>query len=178
MNSELIRKATVNDVKCFAALYANSWSNAYKGIIENKFIDEEVNLKKREKFFSSLINNRNFQVFAIENNNIIVGLFVIKTIDNNDISVLNIELVALYIHRFYWRSGFGTNAINFIKKMFKKNIIENSIKRNVAVTLWVLEENYIARNFYEKNGFEITGNIKNVKFGEQIKKALQYKLLY
>ena len=68
--------------------------------------------------------------------------------------------------------------IDFVKKMDKKYKIENSINHNVAITLWVLEENYIARNFYKKNGFEITGHIENVKFGKQIKKALQYQLLY
>lgn len=165
-----IRNANCGDSKKLAEVYSVSWAEVYKDIINETSIESETNLEKREKFFDFLIQNASFQVFTIEKNNKIVGVMVVKPENGYDSSSTLIELVALYIHPDHWRNGVGTHATIFLKELYK-----NDIADKLLISLWVLSENISARNFYEKNGFVNADKFENIKFGEQIKQAVQYK---
>ncbi len=167
-----IRNANCGDSKKLAEVYSLSWAEVYKDIINETSIESETNLEKREKFFDFLIQNASFRVFTIEKNNERVGVMVVIPKNGYDSSSTLIELVALYIHPDHWRSGIGTYAITFLKELYKN---DNADK--LEISLWVLSKNISARNFYEKNGFFNTKTFDNIKFGEQIKQAVQYKCI-
>lgn len=59
------------------------------------------------------------------------------------------EIISIYLLPEYMRKGYGRELLNFaINELTKQGFKE--------VFLWVLEENYGARKFYENFGFECT----------------------
>ena len=66
------------------------------------------------------------------------------------------ELSSFYILQEYRNKGYGKKVITYLKQLFDR----------AKIQLWVLEDNKIARQFYEKNGFKETGKIRSIYRGK------------
>lgn len=66
------------------------------------------------------------------------------------------EVVAIYLLPEIWGSGQGRELLRYWLGKLKKKVVKN-------ICLWVLEDNIRARKFYEKNGFQLSGNKCEIK---------------
>lgn len=139
-----IRKVKKEDLRVVAEIAVNGWKTAYRGIIEDEFLDNlsiEENYQKRLKDYTE-----NGFVVA-ELNSEIVGFCRYRTGNYYASEYANVdcEILALYVKPEYKGNGIGKKIVNYVINEFKENGYSQMI-------LWCLKDNYPSRAFYEKMG--------------------------
>ncbi|MBR5178783.1 MAG: GNAT family N-acetyltransferase [Lachnospiraceae bacterium] len=133
----IIRKATSTDARQIAEIIVEDWKNAYKGIIDDDFLDsmdvEERHQRESQRY-------QLYTVAAVENN--ILGLTWNEMTETDE---SDCEIIALYVRYNQRKSGIGKilfqNSVDVFRASGKKKMI-----------IWCLKNNYEARKFYEKMG--------------------------
>ena len=77
------------------------------------------------------------------------------------------EIVAIYLLPEVWRSGAGNELLQMALRKLKKNGFKK-------ICLWVLKDNIRARKFYEKNGFIVSGNEREIEISECKMSEVEY----
>lgn len=139
-----IKDAVTDDVEIISKIHALSWKEAYKGIIPQEYLDE-----LKEDFwvdaFQNWISKNIFTVQLLYENETPVGCIAYGKARDEEFSDWG-EIISIYILPDYWRKGYG-------QKLLETALID---MKNVGYRncyLWVLRENYSAREFYGKYGF-------------------------
>ena len=150
----IIRNIKFDDIPNVVDIQINGWLSAYRGIIDDNYLDSMDRNKKIEK----MENNYQEGYFIVaELNKEIVGFT--RYYDDNryspDYSV-DCELMALYVKPELKYQGIGTKMFNYVvndfKRMNKKRMI-----------IWCLKDNYPSRKFYEKLGGTLIGEKDFIK---------------
>ena len=140
-----IRLATLDDAKCCADIHAESWLFAYGDIVSKEIIDN-YNAKWPVVWNKMLTNNKDSH-YVILVDDVIIGFLTISVPRDNDLEESYYEIVGLYLSPKYIGLGLGKQSMDWMKKEISSRGYNN-------ISLWVLEENYRARRFYEKAGFK------------------------
>lgn len=144
MNEITIRTLSKQDVNGAALIRVEGWKQAYKGIIDNDYLNS-LDIKKQITKFEQCIGNPNFIVAII--NNKVVGFC--RFIDNNsfssNINYVDCELSAIYVHPDYKRKGIGSKMFNYAKNEFYK-------KNKKTMIIWCLQDNIKSIEFYKHMG--------------------------
>ncbi len=146
-----IRLATLDDAKRCADIHARSWSFAYNDIVPKEIIDEHN--ARWLMIWSKMLINNNQSHYVITLDDIIIGFLTIAISRDKDLKDSFFEIIGLYLTPEYIGAGYGKQTMNWIKKEIKSRGYDN-------ISLWVLEENNTARQFYEKSGFIADGKAK------------------
>ena len=136
-NGIIVRKAEKEDVMQIAEILVEDWQKAYRGIIDNDFLDSmsvdqryDIEVKRYEKY-----------VVAVDGNEIL-GYAWLELTKNE---TADCEVIALYVRYSKRNNGIGKlllqYAVNHFRGIGKKKMI-----------IWCLKENYESRKFYEKVG--------------------------
>jgi ribosomal protein S18 acetylase RimI-like enzyme len=140
------RKAKPNEAEAIATLHAQSWQVAYKGILSDAFLRDEV-LDNRLKVWKSRFDNpqkNEFICVAVEEKTIKGFVCVYGNHDEEWGSLIdNLHVLPTLKGR-----GIGKKLMQKAAKWASKN------HPNAGLYLWVYEDNYAARRFYEKMGGE------------------------
>jgi ribosomal protein S18 acetylase RimI-like enzyme len=155
-----IRKAAVKDSSVLGEIHAKSWKAAYKNIVPDSFLDR-FTLEKRQKYFEKALTEEREEDFLVFYDNNPVGLICIGKCRDEDQDARTGEVRGLYILPEYWGKGIGAYALLW-------GLEELSNRGFEKATLWVLEENIRARNFYEKIGFRYKGYKKDIQIGKNL----------
>ena len=153
-----IRNVKKEDLRAVAEIVVNGWKTAYRGIIDDDYLD---NLSIEEKYQKRLKDYTKNRFIVAELNNQIVG-FCRYTDGNNykdEYPDIDCEICALYVKPELKRNGIGRELVNYVIKEFKE---EGYLK----MILWCLKENYPSRAFYEKMGGKYCGE-KLIKAGDK-----------
>lgn len=139
-----IRKVRKEDLKAVAEIAVNGWITAYRGIIEDVFLD---NLSIEENYQKRLNDYTENGFIVAELNNEIVGFCRYRTGNYYKDKYPNVdcEITALYAKPEYKRNGIGKKIVNYVINQFKENGYTQMI-------IWCLKDNYPSRAFYEKMG--------------------------
>lgn len=132
-----------------SCIYAKSWKAAYKSIVPQKYLDS-LSLEH----WTNLLDNSPFQNFLLKDNGVYVATSSIAKARDKKYCGYG-EIVSIYVLPEYFNMGYGSVLFN---RMLEKL---RSMELN-KVYLWVLEENYNARRFYEKFGFVPNGDKKDI----------------
>ncbi|SRR5579883_552474 len=162
-----IRRATIFDADQIAQVHVHSRQAIYGGYLPNQFLDNLSQKKRSDEWRERL--EQGIVVWIVENKETIFGF--ISTCPTRDVAddpneVL--EISAIYLLPKYWGKGFGTKLCRVVFDY----AIQNKYK---MITLWVLESNIQARNFYELLGFHTTGDIKIDHIGCEKLPVIKYK---
>ena len=156
----MIRLADKNDAMRVAEIIVYGWRFAYSNIIDEKILYKNLSVVKRyHSLIETLEKEHNFYVY--EDNDILKGIFVIgdsrededKNIDYGNVTL---ELNAIYVEPAFKHQGIGSKLIEECEALAKS-------KDKKEIKLWVLDDNAIARAFYEKHGFELTDSKKKLE---------------
>lgn len=151
-NMNHIRIAMITDARVIAKVHVSCWQAIYRGHIPNNILDK-LSVDDREKLWISLLANH-VGVLVLEEDNELIGFisFCPSRDQDNDPKFVA-EISAIYLNPNKWGKGLGkllcNAAIDELKKLSYKEL-----------TLWVLDGNKQARQFYEKMGFIKTSDIK------------------
>ena len=139
-----IRKARKEDLRAIVEISINSWQTAYRGIIDNEFLD---NLNAEEIYQKRLKNYTKDRIVIAELNNEILGYCTYRMGNHyeNKFSDVDCEICALYVDQKYKRKGIGKKIVDYVINEFKENGCNQMI-------IWCLKDNYPSRAFFEKIG--------------------------
>jgi ribosomal protein S18 acetylase RimI-like enzyme len=141
--TSVIRNAEIHELTELAEIYWAAWHWAFS----KHFPPENiacVTLKDFEDRWRVFFGERDIRSFVYEHNGVPVGFITCSIKKDNPAEILSIMVTPTFI-----RSGIGS-------KLMEKALcylIEN--KCSMAV-LWVVNENFNARTFYERFGFSQT----------------------
>lgn len=141
-----MRLAKEGDARAIAAIHVASWQKIYRGHIPDVTLDN-LSISERElQQWHALINNK-VNIWLIEKNNDIVGSVSICPSRDTDTDPNTCgEISAIYLNPKVWHQGLG-------KKLCSRALTELKNMGFSEVILWVLQENELARKFYERMGF-------------------------
>lgn len=142
-------------------IYEEGWKYAYKDIIPKSYLESIPNGRWVSNFDKTEINN----LIMIENDSIIGTSSYCKSrfSDFDDWG----EIVSIYFLPEYMGKGYG-------KQMLDAVIRELAILGYHDIFLWVLEDNYRARKFYEKYGFKFINKYLNDNIGGKELREVAY----
>jgi len=123
-----------------------------------------------EKHINAITTQGNCIYYCVMHDEKMAGVLVINKNRNGDTPNIG-EIWAIYLREEYCNKGYGKNLLDF-------QIGELKSSGCKKIFLWVFEENYRARRFYEKHGFEFTGETREVtKYGKPLIQ-FEYELNY
>lgn len=159
-----IRMMTHNDNKlAISRVYEESWKYAYRNIIPQSFL----NSIPTGNWASNLDQNGRKTLIMLENNEII-GTSSFCESRFPEFKGMG-EIISIYLLPQYIGKGYGTALLRAAIDELKKSGYNE-------IFLWVLEENYPARKFYEKNGFIKTDKFLDDNIGGKSLREIQYLL--
>lgn len=136
-NEIIIRNAEKADVRQIAEILVEDWQKAYRGIIDDAFLDSmnadqryDIEVKRYEKYLVAADGNE------------ILGYAWLESTEEEP---ADCEVIALYVRYSKRNNGIGKllmqHAVSFFRESGKKKMI-----------IWCLKENLESRKFYETVG--------------------------
>ena len=155
----IIRSATINDAEKVARIKIEGWQTAYRGIIDDSFLDNmDINeeIEKRKNNIKDGVD-----IIVAEFNNEIVGFCLYRNCikDQESYPNANCEISSLYVKNSLKRKGIGT-------KLMQNVILKLQNLGKTKIILGCLKENYSSRAFYEKMGGKIL-KMEKITFGNK-----------
>lgn len=136
-NEIMIRKAEKEDVLQIAEILVEDWQKAYRGIMDDAFLDAmnadqryEIEVKRYQKY-----------IVAVDGNEVLGYAWLEMAGDEP----ADCEVIALYVRYSKRNNGIGKLLMQYAISHFK----ETGKKRMIV---WCLKENLESRKFYEKVG--------------------------
>lgn len=144
----LIRKATMNDAEKLAEIKMDCWKTAYKGILDDAFLnglDKDTETEKKKR---NIRNGVCILIAEVDGN--VVGFCMYRDFvqANDNYLDADCEIFALYVQNALKRNGIG-------KKLMQSAIADLCDIGKTTMILKCLTKNYPSRIFYEKMGGKI-----------------------
>ncbi|MBP5609561.1 MAG: GNAT family N-acetyltransferase [Lachnospiraceae bacterium] len=153
----MIRKATLKDSARIAEIDVISSRYAYKSIVSEKCLLEDLSVEKRIPVYENWISQNRFELYVYEDpdTGVLKGMMGIGICEDDDKKDA-FELHFLYVDPAYMRMGVGYEMLRFYEQIGK----DRGFRKYV---IWVLEDNDIGKSFYEKNNYRVDGKEKIFK---------------
>ena len=143
-------------------IYEESWKFAYKDIIPQSYLDSIPTGR-----WASSIDKEGMNNLVMLDNGKFIGTSCFCKSRFKDFADFG-EIVSIYFLPEYMGKGYGKQLLDYAVKELSKLGYSD-------IFLWVLEENYRARKFYEKCGFVATDNYLDDNIGGKELREIQYR---
>lgn len=159
-----VRDIRLADCDAVASIHVRGWQAAYRGIMDQYFLDT-LDVNQRAERWRSNLSSGNCPInLLVENGHGIVafgGGGQNRTPDL--IPETTGELWALYTDPDYWGQGSGGVLIEEFRR-----------RLGTSYCVWVARENRVGRRFYEKQGGKILPAIKDETVGGAVVPHIAY----
>ena len=164
-----IREANLADAKAITSVHVGSEIAAYRGILPDIVLDS-LSIEKQEAAWHDRIAAARFNTVVAAEDGDIVGWINFGRSRDHDSLPTTAEVLAMYVSSHRFRRGVGTALWEHSRAFLQKAGYSE-------VTLWVLELNYRARQFYEKIGFKLDRGQKTVERGSKTFNVVRYRYM-
>ena len=148
-----IRKTTnADDFEAIGNLYATSWKTAYQGIVPQAYLDELSGSR-----WASRLATSDYDSYVLLQGNTYIGTSAIAPAREEGMAGWG-EIISFYLLPEYWGKGYAKPLFSYVINALQQGGWQN-------VYLWTLSENLRAQRFYEKQGFEKTGETTTLSIG-------------
>src|SRR5262245_43049898 len=150
-----IRDATPDDAKAIAEANAAGWRLAYRGLVDDKRLDE-ISTKVWTRDIHGIIeelDEQSFSLVAEDDDRFAGSCFVRAPARDGDLGPEVAELVAIYVDPRLWRRGIGSALIAEARERVARDGFEE-------ISLWTLNGNERAKAFYERLGWSSDGETR------------------
>ena len=147
----------MNDSGRIAEIDVSSSRYAYRKILSEECLYKDLTVENRIPVYRRWITEKRFELYVYEDpdTGIIKGMMGIGMCEDNDKKGA-FELHFIYVDPDYVRMGAGSEMLRFFEQ-------KGTEKCCAEFVVWVLEENRMGRNFYEKNNYAPDGKEKIFK---------------
>jgi GNAT superfamily N-acetyltransferase len=146
-----IRGVEREDAAALAALHVAAWLAAYRGLMSDEFLDEISVEQRKVRWTERLSGDELPPVRVAVRDGVVVGFCIVATPSRDgDTGDDCAEIVALNVTPDAWRSGVGNALINDALDRFRRDGWR-------VASLWVVDGNERAEEFYKRFGFEFDG---------------------
>lgn len=136
-NGIIIRKAERDDVRQIAEICVEDWQTAYRGIIDDDFLDS-MSVDGR---YEIEINRYSDMIVAADGDRVLGYAWLQAAGDE----AADCEIVALYVRYSRRNAGIGKSLLRDAIRRFREIGKQRMI-------IWCLKENHESRRFYERTG--------------------------
>jgi GNAT superfamily N-acetyltransferase len=162
----VLRLAASADAKLIAAMHAQSWASAYRGILPDDFLDREMSAERETHWntrFEELAEGAGEVLIAIQDDRPIGFVCLVAPDENGSVLVDNLHALP-----GAKGSGLGTAMLTVAAQWARD-------RGATSLHLLVLEPNVAAIGFYESRGWRLAGRENDTMGGIDIV-ALRYVL--
>lgn len=147
-----LTQATLSDARDLAQIHCDSWRQAYQSLLPESYIAEQTDVESKTALWQHVVAHPQTvtiiaqdSALAPEQNKVgFISYFI------EDSGGDKATITTLYVLPEYQNQGIGGQLIN--------HVIESLKTKSVAtVSLWVLNSNQLAIQFYQQHGFVPTG---------------------
>jgi ribosomal protein S18 acetylase RimI-like enzyme len=149
-----ILRATTDHALGIASVHIRSWQSAYKGILEQAFLDG-LSIDARAKRWQDILQKQESVTLIAERNHVIVGFVSYGPCRDEGAPAEQGEIWALYADPDSWGQGVGF-------ALMTRAAQELSASGYVTVSLWVLSRNHRGLDFYQRFGFSLVESSQKV----------------
>lgn len=163
------REASLSDASAIGRLHVDSWRETYAGILPDQLLDG-LSAEARSAMWSSVLEepagSRQTAVFVAETRGEIVGFGACggqrdETLRDRGFAA---EIGAVYVRKSHQGAGIGRCLMG---RMAGK-LLEQGRR---TASLWVLQDNVSARNFYETMGGSVVGERVGAQAGATLREV-------
>ena len=133
----MIRQATEEDVRQIAEIVVEDWQTAYRGIIDDEWLDsmsvEQQSRKEMQRYQKCIVAAEEKEILGYAWNQM------------TDDGAADCEIVALYVRYAKRKCGIGKALFQSSAELFR-------VSGRKSMIVWCLEDNLEARKFYERMG--------------------------
>jgi len=149
----VIREARPEDAPALARVHVTSWQTAYRGLIDQAFLDS-LDVESRIERWDRILEQPRSRVMVAEMTNGIAGFCSVGPADRDGWG----EVYSIYVSPDQWDAGWGRDLLVAGEQALARAGHERAL-------LWVLEGNVRARVFYERQGWAIGKPIRIENIG-------------
>jgi ribosomal protein S18 acetylase RimI-like enzyme len=162
----MVRLATIEDAETIAVIHVRTWQAAYGGIVPVQFL-ASLSIQERAEMWRTIIVKHHGTVLlaCVPDGE---GGFISFGLSRDEDGRQNAEIYAIYVLPQFWRQGIGGELLEEAERRLGG-------QHFIALTLWVLEENAQARQFYEARGFRLDGGRRQETIGGSSLTEVRYK---
>jgi GNAT superfamily N-acetyltransferase len=162
----VLRQAVNSDAASIANLHAESWRSAYRGILSNDYLDDDI-FTERQAYWQKCLDaphpERRHVLLAEQDKNVIafVSVFLDKEPEHGAL------LHNLHVLPNLKGQGLG--------RLLMREAAQWTLLQNVnQMHLWTFEANHEARKFYDALGGEVVGKRLESVAGNVEREILRY----
>jgi ribosomal protein S18 acetylase RimI-like enzyme len=167
-----IHEALVSDASGIAKVHISTWRSAYQGIMPVEFL-RDLSIETRTSGWAKILEapapKAHTYVAVLDKS--IVGFIGVGSNQSEEAINCQGELFALYVEPDFQGRGIGG-------KLMEKGIEALRSERFTSASLWVAEENLLAKDWYESRHWELNGEFDQRSFGEKSVKSIGYSLKF
>lgn len=164
-----IRPATPKDAQRLAEIHVSAWQAAYRGQLDDEYLDGLKVDDRLEQHRRSLQEQRaDWRTWLAEDGGRAVGFAVTGPSEDADAERTTAEVYAIYLEPDRVGTGLG-------RDLFSHAVTDLRERGFDAVTLWVLETNERARRFYEAAGWKPDGTITSERVDCEMRPTVRYR---
>ena len=164
-----LREATLADVPAIVAVQAKTWREAYRGLVDDAFL-EAIPMQQWIESWRAHLFARDTHAIVAEDGGRVIGFASVGTPDDAATAKDGIaELHTIYIEAAYYGRGVGRMLITAALDRMRAEGFEEAI-------LWVLEGNERGRRFYELGGWAPDGARASDCWGATSVPRVRYRL--
>lgn len=152
----IIRTTEPKDADTISCVLAASWKTAYRGIIDDNYLDM-LKTDHWTAFLTAGLNDGSIFSMIIESNKAAIGAAVLSNGETeSEANLISFYLLPDKIGQGYGHAFYGAIEAELVRRGFLSCVIH------------VLEGNVRAIRFYEKHGFTDTGRKVEAVLGKQV----------
>lgn len=156
-----VRRAAAADTRSIAEVHVSSWQAAYRGLLPDSFL-AGLSVERRTRVWDQLIPDPQLDTFVAEDaGGKIVAFANLAPSRDSDALPDTGELTAIYAEPEHWGCGYGSALLRAVLAAARTR----GFRR---LTLWVLQSNRRATEFYERAGFTPDGAEKTETRSEEV----------
>jgi ribosomal protein S18 acetylase RimI-like enzyme len=164
-----IRPATPKDAQRLAEIHVSAWQAAYRGQLDDEYLDGLKVDDRLEQHRRSLKEQRaDWRTWLAEDSGRVVGFAVTGPSEDADAERTTAEVYAIYLEPDRVGTGLG-------RDLFSHAVTDLRERGFDAITLWVLETNERARRFYEAAGWKPDGTITTERVDCEMRPTVRYR---
>ena len=156
MGSLVLRQANSSDADEIARIHIKTWQSAYLGMIPDSYL-QNLDVDQRARNWVQILESsiQGNQTIVAEIDGAIVGFIGVGP--SRELTEFNLgEVHAIYVDPNHQKLGVGSNLMKEGIRILKDQKFRGAM-------LWVLDQNFQTRTWYESRGWKSNGKSKKDK---------------